>query len=170
MALETTSSSMVNRMIRAARIEVPLYEEVEADLSATNQALLVVVLVAVASGIGEPKKPGPMVQLSPSIHIATDLDQWCVHCLHLPAVQQASCEPVVNRPTRELGQVIVIRQIEDMGPVIAQNSVAIMPVKRVYPLVAVAFVYRRRTQHLREGIGQEVLKTPAKLPVQCDLH
>jgi len=52
MALETTSSSMVNRMIRAARIEVPLYEEVEADLSATNQALLVVVLVAVASGIG----------------------------------------------------------------------------------------------------------------------
>jgi hypothetical protein len=52
MALETTSSSMVNRMIRAARIEVPLYEEVEADLTATNQALLVVVLVAVASAIG----------------------------------------------------------------------------------------------------------------------
>src|SRR6266404_3608773 len=52
MALETTSSSMVNRMIRAARIEVPLYEEVEADLTATNQALLVVVIVAIASGIG----------------------------------------------------------------------------------------------------------------------
>ena len=52
MALETTSSSIVNRMMRAARLEVPLYEEVEADLTATNQALLVVVLVAVASGIG----------------------------------------------------------------------------------------------------------------------
>jgi hypothetical protein len=53
MALETTSSnSMVTRMMRAARLEVPLYEEVEADLTATNQALLVVVLVAVARGIG----------------------------------------------------------------------------------------------------------------------
>jgi len=43
---------MVNRMLRAARLEVPLYEQVEADLTATNQALLVVVLVAVASGLG----------------------------------------------------------------------------------------------------------------------
>src|SRR5579859_4360325 len=53
MALDTTSSSsIVNRMMRAARLEVPLYEEVEHDLSATNQALLVVVLVAVARAIG----------------------------------------------------------------------------------------------------------------------
>src|SRR5579859_6201481 len=53
MALDTTASpSIVNRMLRAARLEVPLYEEVEADLTATNQALLVVVLVAVANGIG----------------------------------------------------------------------------------------------------------------------
>jgi hypothetical protein len=52
MALEATSSSIVNRMMRAARLEVPLYEEVEADLTATNQALLVVVMVAIASGLG----------------------------------------------------------------------------------------------------------------------
>ncbi|MGI9147190.1 MAG: YIP1 family protein [Chloroflexota bacterium] len=53
MALQATSSSSVmNRMMRAARLEVPLYEEVEGDRTATNQALLVVVLVAVASGLG----------------------------------------------------------------------------------------------------------------------
>jgi hypothetical protein len=52
MAYAATSSSMTNRMIRAAKLEVPLYEEVEADITATNQALLVVVLGAVASGIG----------------------------------------------------------------------------------------------------------------------
>jgi hypothetical protein len=40
-------------MTRAARLEVPLYEEVEADTLATNQALLVVVLVSLASGIGQ---------------------------------------------------------------------------------------------------------------------
>ena len=49
----TSSSSFMNRMIRAAKLEVPLYEEVEADLTATNQALMVVLLVAVASGIGQ---------------------------------------------------------------------------------------------------------------------
>jgi hypothetical protein len=47
------TSSITGRMIRAAKLEVPLYEEVEADISATNQALMVVVLVAVASGIGQ---------------------------------------------------------------------------------------------------------------------
>src|SRR5437879_13656008 len=52
MAYAATSSSMTNRMIRAAKLEVPLYEEVEAEITATNQALLVVVLGAVASGIG----------------------------------------------------------------------------------------------------------------------
>jgi hypothetical protein len=52
MALSATSPSIVSRMMRAARLEVPLYEEVEADVTATNQALLVVVLVALASGIG----------------------------------------------------------------------------------------------------------------------
>jgi hypothetical protein len=39
-------------MIRAARLDVSLYNEVEADISANNQALTVVVLSAVASGIG----------------------------------------------------------------------------------------------------------------------
>jgi len=54
MAIESTSSSsLVNRMIRAAKLEVPLYEEVEADITATSQALLVVVVVSVASGIGQ---------------------------------------------------------------------------------------------------------------------
>ncbi len=44
--------SLTGRMIRAARLDVALYNEVEADLNATSQALLVVVISAVASGIG----------------------------------------------------------------------------------------------------------------------
>jgi hypothetical protein len=63
MATAATSSDIVNRMVRAAKLEVPLYEEVEADVTATNQALLVVVLVAVASGIGSAigADPGALV-------------------------------------------------------------------------------------------------------------
>ena len=43
---------MLERMIRAARLSPQLYEEVEADTGATSQAMMVVVLVAVATGIG----------------------------------------------------------------------------------------------------------------------
>ena len=42
---------MINRMIRACRLDVHLFEEVEADSSATRQALSVVVLAALAIGI-----------------------------------------------------------------------------------------------------------------------
>ena len=43
---------MLNRMIGAARLDVRVYEEVEADTTATPQAMTVVLLVALASGIG----------------------------------------------------------------------------------------------------------------------
>jgi hypothetical protein len=44
--------TFVERMIGAAKLDVRVYEEVEADRSATPQALAVVVLAAVAGGIG----------------------------------------------------------------------------------------------------------------------
>jgi hypothetical protein len=45
-------SRLTERMLRAARLETSLYNEVEADVTATSQALTVVVVTAVASGIG----------------------------------------------------------------------------------------------------------------------
>ena len=45
-------ASPIGRMIRAAKLDVGLYEEVEADTGATGQAMLVVVLSSVAAGIG----------------------------------------------------------------------------------------------------------------------
>ena len=47
-----------NRIIRAARLDVALYEEVEADKSALGQAMGVVVLSSVAAGIGSTSKAG----------------------------------------------------------------------------------------------------------------
>lgn len=43
---------LVNRMIRAAMLDTQLYEEVEHDKNATSQALQVIIIVALASGIG----------------------------------------------------------------------------------------------------------------------
>ncbi len=44
--------NLKDRIIRAAKLDVNLYEEVEADRSAMGQAMAVVVLSAVAAGIG----------------------------------------------------------------------------------------------------------------------
>ena len=46
------SADLFNRIIRAAMLDVTLYEEVEADETATTQAILVVVISSVCSGIG----------------------------------------------------------------------------------------------------------------------
>ena len=45
-------NALVQRMIGAARLDVRTYEEVERDTSATQQALIVVILASVASGLG----------------------------------------------------------------------------------------------------------------------
>jgi len=45
-------SQFVDRMIRAAKLDVHVYEEVEADKSAMSQAMGVVVLSSLAGGIG----------------------------------------------------------------------------------------------------------------------
>src|SRR5688500_12358510 len=43
--------ALVDQMMRASRLEVPFYEEVERDESQTNNALTVVVITALAAGV-----------------------------------------------------------------------------------------------------------------------
>ncbi len=45
-------ASMVDRMVRAAKLDPQLYEEVEADKTALGQALGVVALASIAGGVG----------------------------------------------------------------------------------------------------------------------
>ena len=45
-------NSLIERMIRAAKLDVSLYEEVESDIGAMGQAMTVVVLSSLAAGIG----------------------------------------------------------------------------------------------------------------------
>jgi hypothetical protein len=45
-------SAMLNRVIRAARLDVSLYNEVEADTSLNREALTVVIIVTILSAVG----------------------------------------------------------------------------------------------------------------------
>lgn len=51
-------ASLKDRIIRAAKLDVSLYEEVEADKGALGQAMTVVVLSSIAAGIGSIAKGG----------------------------------------------------------------------------------------------------------------
>jgi hypothetical protein len=66
---------MIKRMIGAARLDTAIYEEVEADTSATQQALAVVVLVALATGIGTFGSGGPVGLV---VGIAAGIGLWAL--------------------------------------------------------------------------------------------
>jgi len=71
--------SMVDRMIRAARLNVSAYEEVEADTGATLQAMWVVVIVSVASGIGLLGTGGDFGRLI--LGVVLGVAQWAILAL-----------------------------------------------------------------------------------------
>lgn len=52
MTTTTATNGFVMRLIGAISLDPPIYEEVEADRGATGQALLVVLLSSIATGIG----------------------------------------------------------------------------------------------------------------------
>ena len=51
-------NELLNRILRAAKLDVGLYEEVEADPGTLGQAMTVVVLSSIAAGIGTIEKTG----------------------------------------------------------------------------------------------------------------
>ena len=51
-------ASLMERMVRAAKLDVNLYEEVEADKGALGQAMGVVVLSSIAAGVGSITRVG----------------------------------------------------------------------------------------------------------------
>lgn len=51
-------ASLMERMLGAAKLDAATYEEVEADATATPQAMLVVVLASVAGGVGAMRAMG----------------------------------------------------------------------------------------------------------------
>ncbi len=52
MATSTATNSFLQRLIGAAALDTAIYEEVEADRTATGQALSVVILFSIAAGFG----------------------------------------------------------------------------------------------------------------------
>ena len=72
MAGPTERTSIARRMLRAALLDAAIYEEVEADRGATWQALGVVLLASVATGIGALRNSGVTgILWHPLVDVAT---------------------------------------------------------------------------------------------------
>jgi len=59
--------NLIDKMVRAAKLDATLYEEVEADKTAMGQAMTVVILSGLAAGIGTITKTGTLGIISGAI-------------------------------------------------------------------------------------------------------
>jgi hypothetical protein len=71
-------SNFNDRIIRAAKLDVSLYEEVEADTTALWQAMGVVVLSSVAAGLGTITTAGPRIIIVIAIGTILALIGWFI--------------------------------------------------------------------------------------------
>jgi len=72
-------ANISQRMLRAAKLDAQLYEEVEADKSSMQQAMIVVVMSSIAAGLATYERGGNSWNLNGN-HRCLD---WLV-CLGLP--------------------------------------------------------------------------------------
>jgi hypothetical protein len=111
-------ASFVQRMIGAARLDPATYEEVEADKTATMQATIVVILSAVAAGVGaiEEGMRGVIVTIAAALigWVAWAFLTWLIGTKFLP---EASTHADVGELLRTIGFASSPGLIRAFGPV-----------------------------------------------------
>ena len=143
MASEGTHN-MVERMVRASRLDVHIFEEVEADTSATRQALSVVALVALATGIaslGTTGLIGLFVGVVSAI-VGWALWAWILHLIGTKIMPSHSTHADWGQLARTLGfaQSPGIFKVLGLVPVIGN---IIFAVASIWMLVAMVVAVRQ---------------------------
>ncbi len=143
MASEGTHS-MIERMIRASRLDVHIFEEVEADTSATRQALSVVALVALATGIASLGTTG-LIGLFVGVVLAIAgwaFWAWIVHLIGTKVIPSHSTHADWGQLARTLGfaQSPGIFRVLGVVPVVGN---IIFAVASIWMLVAMVVAVRQ---------------------------
>lgn len=81
MATTTAGNTLVQRLIGAAALDSAIYEEVEADESATGQALLIVVLSSICVGVGASGLGGGATMANIGVMTGVALIAWAAWAL-----------------------------------------------------------------------------------------
>ncbi|MEE9166122.1 MAG: hypothetical protein V3U24_01455 [Candidatus Neomarinimicrobiota bacterium] len=135
---------ILNRIVRAAILDPELYEEVEADRSASGQAMVVVVLSSLAAGIGSIETVGPGGIFLGTIIALIGWFVWA-YLTYLVGTKLLP-EPSTDADTGELLRTIGFASspglIRVLG-VIPGLRVVVFPLAAVWMLVAVIIAVRQ---------------------------
>ncbi|MGH9788825.1 MAG: YIP1 family protein [Candidatus Acidiferrales bacterium] len=118
-------AGFVDRMVGAAKLDVNIYEEVEADTSATMQAMTVVILTAVSAGVGQYASDGLPGLIGGAIG---QLIAWCVWAFAAYIIgTKILPEPGTSSNMGELLRTIGFASSPGVLYVVAFAPVAVMP-------------------------------------------
>ena len=132
------------RIIRAAKLEVALYEEVEADKSALGQAMGVVVLASIAAGIGTIARGGILGML---VGVIAALVGWYIwaYLIYLIGTKLLP-EPQTKADHKELLRTVGFSSspglIRVLGIIPGLMSI-IFPIAAIWMLVAMIIAVRQ---------------------------
>jgi hypothetical protein len=139
-----TTNSFVQRLVGAAALDAAIYEDVEADRSATVQAFIVVLLSSIAGGLGISGLTGGPVNIAFFSMVA--LLAWCAWALLTYAIGvHMLAEPQTRADVGELMRTIgfastpgLLRVLGIMTPV-AKPVLAVTAVCVIGWTLAIAF-------------------------------
>ena len=137
-------ASFSKRIVRAAKLEVSLYEEVEADKSALGQAMGIVVLSSVAAGLGTALRVGLLGML---LGVLISLAGWYVwaYLTYLIGAKLLP-EPQTKADHKELLRTIGFSSspglIRVLGIIPGLGNI-VFPVAAVWMLVAMVIAVRQ---------------------------
>ncbi len=145
-------ASMVDRMIRAAKLDASLYEEVEADPSTMGQATAVVLLASVAGGIGN---IGEMGLVGFVLGAVLSLVGWYVwsfitYFIGTRLLPQPSTEADLGQLLRTLGFASAPGLLRAFG-VIPGIGTIVLAISAIWTLVAMVVAVRQALDYDSTG-------------------
>jgi hypothetical protein len=142
--------TFVERMIAAAKLDTRVYEEVEADQSATPQALAVVVLASVAGGLGVGANVFGIVAATVAGLVGWAIWAWLIYFIGTRWLPEPGTQADVGQLLRTMGFATspgilrVVGLVPVLGPIV-------FIVTAVWTLVTVVVAVRQALDYSSTG-------------------
>lgn len=145
-------ASFGERMIRAAKLDVDLYEEVEADQTALRQAMGVVVLSSVAAGIGAMVFQKPMAIIVGTIGALVSWYIWAflTYWIGTKLLPEPQTRADVGELLRTIGFSSSPGLIRVLGIIPALRGIVFM-VASIWMLIAMVIAVRQALDYKSTG-------------------
>jgi len=142
--------TFVERMIGAAKLDTRVYEEVEADQSATPQALAVVVLASVAGGLGVGAGVSGIVAATVAGLVGWAIWAWLIYFIGTRWLPEPGTQADIGQLLRTMGFATSPGILRVVGLVPILGPIAFI-VTAVWTLVTVVVAVRQALDYSSTG-------------------